>query len=81
MGRHANAAGLRELRDRLLADDAIRAIWNENDIASPLEANVVTIDSEIGPFLYRTLTLPLMEQRHGLVIHVPDDASKDRLSR
>jgi hypothetical protein len=81
MARHAKAAALRELRDRLLSDDAIRAIWNENEIASPFEANAVTIDSEIGPFRYRTLTLPLMEQRHGLVVHVPDDASKDRLSR
>jgi hypothetical protein len=80
VGRQPDAVALRALRDRLLADDAIRAIWNEDEIRSPLEPNAVTIDSAIGPFRYRTLTLPLVERRHGLAVHVPDDASKDRLT-
>jgi transcriptional regulator with XRE-family HTH domain len=79
VGRQSSSPSLRELRDRILADSVLRAIWNDYEITSPLQPNACTIESAIGPFHYQTLTLPVSEA-YGIVVHVPDDASRARLA-
>jgi transcriptional regulator with XRE-family HTH domain len=80
LGRQPHAKALRQLRDRVVADEALRAIWDEDEINSPLLTNACTIDSSLGPFHYETLTLPLAES-HGIVVQVPDELSRKRLSQ
>jgi transcriptional regulator with XRE-family HTH domain len=70
-GRRLYWEGLRHLRDRLIADDDIRAIWEEYEIVSPLLSNTCTIDSPVGPFTYEALTLPIPGTSHALVVQVP----------
>ncbi len=79
-GRQASSDSLRSLRDRIVADHALRIIWDEYEINSPLQPNACTIESAIGMFHYETLTLPI-SAAHGLVVHVPDDASRAILAR
>jgi transcriptional regulator with XRE-family HTH domain len=79
-GRRLYWEGLRHLRDRLIADDVIRAIWEEYEIVSPLLSNSCTIDSSFGEFTYKALTLPIPGTSHALVVQVPDDASRKRLA-
>ena len=62
IGRQPDAATLLRLRDRLVADDELHAIWNEYEITSPLLPNACTIESPIGTFHYETITL--LYQRH-----------------
>jgi transcriptional regulator with XRE-family HTH domain len=78
VGRQSSSQTLRMLRDRILADGVLRAIWNDYEITSPLQPNACTIESAIGLFHYQTLTLPI-SQSYGIVVHVPDDASRKRL--
>jgi transcriptional regulator with XRE-family HTH domain len=81
VGRQSSSSqSLRRVRDRILADSVLRAIWDDYEITSPLEPNACTIESPIGTFHYETLTLPVSIS-HGLVVHVPDDASRARLAR
>jgi transcriptional regulator with XRE-family HTH domain len=80
VGRQPSSPSLRLVRDRILADSVLRAIWNDYEITSPLQPNACTIDSPIGLFHYETLTLPISES-YGIVVHVPDDASRARLAR
>ena len=80
VGRQASSASLQIVRDRVLADAALRTIWDEYEITSPLEPSACTIDSPIGTFHYETLTLPI-SAAHGLVVHVPDEASRARLAK
>jgi hypothetical protein len=79
VGRQSSSPSLRGLRDRILADSVLRAIWNDYEITSPLQPNACTIESAIGLFHYQTLTLPVSES-YGIVVHVPDDASRERLA-
>ena len=78
IGRQPHATTLLELRDRIIADGALRTIWNEYEITSPLLPNACTIESPIGTFHYETMTL-LLSQSLALVVQVPDDASRKRL--
>ncbi len=80
LGRQPHATALHELRERLLSDNLLRTIWNEYEINSPLLPNACTIESPVGPFHYETLTLRISDTQ-GIVIQVPDDASRDRLAR
>lgn len=78
-GRQPNSKSLRILRDKLLADSELRDIWNAYEISSPLLGNTCTIDSPAGPFRYESLTLPLADYALGIVVHVPDPASLQRI--
>lgn len=80
VGRQPHAKTLHDLRERVLADNVLRAIWNEYEINSPLLPNACTIESPIGTFHYETLTLRISDAL-GIVIQVPDDASRERLAR
>jgi transcriptional regulator with XRE-family HTH domain len=79
VGRQSSSPSLRMLRDRILADTVMCTIWNEYEISSPLEPSACTIQSAIGTFHYQALTLPISVS-HGLVVHVPDEASRTRLA-
>jgi transcriptional regulator with XRE-family HTH domain len=74
-GRHLTVA-LRGLRLRIESDDVLSAIWNEYEIAGPLLPNACTIESPVGTFRYEALTLPAPTDPHGIVVHVPDAASR-----
>jgi transcriptional regulator with XRE-family HTH domain len=76
VGRRPEAHQLRGLRDRLLTDEALAAMWNEYPIRGPLQPNSCSIESPIGPFRYDALTLPIPDTQHGLVIQVPDQAHR-----
>jgi transcriptional regulator with XRE-family HTH domain len=80
LGRQPHAKALGELRDRLIADSALRTIWDEYEIDSPLLPNACTIESAVGLFHYETLTLRI-SNAHGIVVQVPDDASRERLAK
>jgi transcriptional regulator with XRE-family HTH domain len=80
LGRQANAPELRALRDRITMDDSLRAIWAEYEISNPLLPNACTIDSPFGRFHYETLTLPIANAAHGIVVQVPDAPSRERLT-
>jgi len=79
-GRRPYWGALRRLRERLMADEATRAIWDEYEIRGPLVPNACTIESPIGTFCYEALTLPISDTGQAIVVHVPDDASRERLS-
>jgi transcriptional regulator with XRE-family HTH domain len=79
IGRHPDLAKLRDLRDRLLADAEIRAVWDSFEVAGPLVPTRAEILSPIGPFNYEALTLPIEQTLHGIVVQVPDSASRARL--
>jgi transcriptional regulator with XRE-family HTH domain len=78
IGRQPDAISLVRLRDRLVADEELRAIWNAYEIVSPLVPNACTIESPIGTFSYETMTL-VLSPTQGLVVQVPDEASRQRL--
>ena len=80
VARHPNLTGLRDLRDRLIADDEIRPIWNHHEISGPLVPSRAEIESSIGTFRYETLTLPIEGALHGIVVQVPDSQSRARLA-
>ncbi len=79
VGRRPTLEGLQRLRDRVLRDDAIRAIWNDYEISSPFTPTTCTIESTIGTFRYETLTLPVPGALYGIVVQVPDSASRELL--
>jgi hypothetical protein len=56
-GRRPEPSMLRQLRDRLLKDDAIRQIWDDYKIIHPRFSNTCTIESLVGTFRYETLNL------------------------
>jgi len=79
IGRQLDATTLLQLRDRVLAHNDLRTIWNEYEITSPLLANACSIESPIGTFHYETVTL-LLSTSQAIVVQVPDDASRKRLA-
>jgi transcriptional regulator with XRE-family HTH domain len=81
LGRQPHVENLRRLRDMLLADDVIQKIWNDYEISSPLLPNACTIESPIGRFHYETLTLPVPNKSHAIVVQVPDAESYELLDR
>jgi transcriptional regulator with XRE-family HTH domain len=79
LGRRPHLATLQRLRDELLADTEIRALWDAYEISDPLVPNKATIESPIGTFGYEALTLANPGETTGLVVQIPDSASEDRL--
>jgi transcriptional regulator with XRE-family HTH domain len=57
VGRRPTLGPLQRLRDRLLADDTIRKIWEDYEVSSPWIPTPFTIESPIGTFSYQTLDL------------------------
>jgi transcriptional regulator with XRE-family HTH domain len=80
IGRHPNLAGLRDLRDRLLADAEARRIWDDFEVSGPTAVTRAEIASPIGTFSYEALTLPIEGALHGIVVQVPDIESRARLA-
>jgi transcriptional regulator with XRE-family HTH domain len=74
-GRQPEATALRAVCDRIVAEPALRAIWDAYEISNPLTSNACTIDAPVGPFRYETITLSYSDV-HGIVIQVPDAASR-----
>jgi hypothetical protein len=72
---------LQRLRDMLLANAETRALWDSYEISDPQTPNIGTIASPIGTFTYEALTLADPGRTAGLVVHVPDAASRERLAR
>ena len=60
-------------------DPELRDIWNAYEISSPLLTNACTIESPGGTFRYESLTLPLPGSMLGIVVHVPDAASRQHI--
>ena len=81
VGRHPSLERLRALRDRLVADREVRPIWDAFEVSSPLVPTAATIASPIGTYTFETLTLPIGDGFYGIVIEVPDPASRVRLAR
>jgi transcriptional regulator with XRE-family HTH domain len=81
IGRHPELEELRDLRDRLVADPAIRSIWDAFEITDPKASTQLHITSPIGIFNYETLSLPLEGALVGIVVQVPDVQSRARLER
>ncbi len=81
VGRRPHLATLRRLREQLVADSDIRALWDAYEISDPLISNTCTIESRIGTFTYDTLTLANPGGTSGLVVHVADQASRVRLAQ
>lgn len=71
LGRRPTLEHLRRLRDRLVAEDAVRAMWDAYEIGSPFESTDCTIESAIGTFRYRTLDFHVPGTPHGVVVQVP----------
>jgi transcriptional regulator with XRE-family HTH domain len=80
VGRRPHLATLRRLRDRFVADAAIRALWDAYEVSDPLVSNACTIESPIGTFTYDTLTLANPGKSSGIVVQVADEASRERLA-
>lgn len=67
---------LQTLRDRLLEDEIVRAIWVEYEVTSPSRPNRCTIQSPIGTFQYETFTLPMPGTAQALVVQIPERQSR-----
>jgi transcriptional regulator with XRE-family HTH domain len=81
LARLPDLAGLQRLRDRLLANEELRQIWDEFEVSDPLIPTTCTITSPIGRFCYEALTLPITEKLLAIVVQVPDAASEERLAK
>jgi len=81
VGRRPHLATLRRLRDKLVADDQIRTLWDAYEVSDPLVSNACTIESPIGTFTYETLTLANPGTTSGIVVQVADAPSRIRLAR
>jgi transcriptional regulator with XRE-family HTH domain len=79
LARRPNLTTLGSLRDRLLADDEIRKLWDAFEISGPFVPNSCTIESPLGTFTYEALTLSA-GGLSGIVIQIPDPASRARLA-
>jgi hypothetical protein len=81
VGRRPHLATLQGIREALLADAVTRQLWDAYEISDPLASNSCTIASAIGPFRYETLTLANPGSTSGIVVQIPDAASRVRLAR
>lgn len=79
-GRQTHLRRMLDVRNILLTDDVVKRVWDEYEVTSPLLPVTVTIDSAIGAFTYRTLTLPIETTLHGIVVQVPDEHSRSLLT-
>jgi len=80
IARRPNLTALTNLRDRLMANEEVRELWNAFEIRGPFVPSSCTIASPIGTFTYEALTLSAGDLS-GIVIQVPDLASRERLAR
>jgi len=80
VGRRPHLATLQRVRAQLLANDQTRALWDAYEISDPLVSNTCTIASPIGTFRYETLTLANPGATSGIVVQIPDRASRVRLT-
>jgi transcriptional regulator with XRE-family HTH domain len=80
VGRRPHLRTLRTLRERLVADAEIRALWDAYEIGDPLVPNTCTIESPIGTFSYEALTLANPGETSGIVVQIPDQSSRVRLA-
>ena len=80
VGRRPHHATLQRLREKLVAEKEIRELWNAYEISDPLVSNRCTIESPIGTFSYEALTLANPGDTSGIVVQVPDEASRARLA-
>jgi len=74
-GRQPHSQPLQNVRNLLMADDELRALWDAYEIASPLSSNTCTITTTTGDFRYQTLTLPISGNSYAIVVQIPDDES------
>ena len=81
VGRRPHLTSLTAVRDRLLAERETRQLWEAYEISDPLVPNRCTIESPIGTFAYEALTLANPGETIGVVVQVPDQPSRARLSR
>lgn len=81
VGRRPHLPALQRLRDQLVADPQVRTLWDAYEISDPLSSTTCTIDSGVGTFTYETLTLAEPGTASGIVVHVADRASRERLAR
>jgi transcriptional regulator with XRE-family HTH domain len=81
VGRRPHLASLQRLRESLVAEKEVRELWDAYEISDPLVPNRCTIESPIGEFGYEALTLANPGETTGLVVQIPDTASRDRLAR
>ena len=79
VGRRPHHPTLQRLRERLLAEEEIRQVWDVYEVSDPLIPNKCTIDSPIGTFSYEALTLANPGETSGLVVQIPDLPSRNRL--
>jgi transcriptional regulator with XRE-family HTH domain len=80
IGRRPHLTSLRKACDELLADSGVRELWDAYEISDPLVPNKCTIESPIGTFSYEALTLANPGESTGIVVQIPDDASRARLA-
>jgi transcriptional regulator with XRE-family HTH domain len=81
VGRRPHLESLQRLRAKLIADPEIRSLWDAYEITDPLVPNQCTVELPIGTFRYEALTLANPGETTGLVIQVPDEASRALLTR
>ncbi len=81
LGRRPYLKALQQLRDRLIADNETRKMWNEYEISDPFLPTRCKIESSIGTFSYETLNLPIPGALYAIVVQVPDSVSLQRLTR
>jgi transcriptional regulator with XRE-family HTH domain len=79
VGRRAYSTTLQRIREQLIAEPDLRKIWDAYEISDPLTPNTCTIQSTFGPFVYQALTLKHSAETIGLVVHIPDHVSRERL--
>jgi transcriptional regulator with XRE-family HTH domain len=81
IGRRPNLAPLQRVRERLLADPETAPLWDAYEISDPLVTNTCTIDSPLGRFRYEALTFANPGEISGMVVQIPDDESRARVTR
>ena len=78
VGRRPHLAALQRLRERIVADAELRALWDAYEISDPLVPNTCRIESPVGTFCYEALTLANPGETLGLVVQIPDARSRER---
>jgi transcriptional regulator with XRE-family HTH domain len=81
VGRRPHLVALQRLRDLLRADPETSKLWDAYELSDPLVPNTCSIESAIGTFSYEALTLANPGETSGLVVQVPNEASRARLAR
>ncbi len=80
LARHPDLVVLERLRQRVLADDELRKVWDTFEVRASQIPSTGMLNSLIGPFCYETLSLPITGKLLRMVIYVPDRPSRERLA-